>query len=359
TVVHGVSSGPVWLGDRPVLSQSPLSRAARRLIGILTLRARNWQTTAALLAVFRGLRPMAVLAEYGTAGVHALEACRLTHTPLIVHFHGFDASKRSILKKHRVAYGRLFQEAAALVAVSRAMRQKLISLGAEPEKVHYCPYGVECRRFGGTRPSANPPVFLAVGRFVEKKSPDLTMRAFAETFRTHPESRLRMIGDGPLLALCRDLAEILGIGPAVTFLGSQPHQVVEQEMRTARAFVQHSVEATDGDCEGTPVAVLEASAAGLPVIATRHAGIPDVVIDGETGLLADERDVAEMAVLMRRMVDDAQLAAQLGQAGRTRVAQHFSMQQSIDRLWTIIEAAVRGDRRPDGNASLFLKPKAA
>ena len=349
TVVHGVSRGPVWLGDKPVLSQSPLYRAARTLRSVLARWPRNWHTTAALLAVFRRTQPRAVLAEYGTAGVHALEACRLAHVPLIVHFHGYDASKKSTLNKHRKTYRRLFQQAAAAVAVSRAMRQKLISLGAEPEKVHYCPYGVEFRQFQGAQPSTNPPVFLAVGRFVEKKSPDLTLRAFAETFRARPESRLRMIGDGPLLGPCRDLAESLGIGAAVTFLGSQPHQAVEQEMRMARAFVQHSVEAADGDCEGTPVAILEASASGLPVIATRHAGIPDVVLDGETGLLVDEHDVAEMALLMQKMVDDLQLAARLGQAARMRVERHFSMQESIDRLWAIIQAAVHGAPPPDSN----------
>jgi glycosyltransferase involved in cell wall biosynthesis len=346
TVLHGVSSGLVRLGDKPVLSQTAFRRAARALEGLLTLRPRNWHTTAALRAVFLRIHPHAVLAEYGTTGVHALKACRWAGVPLVVHFHGFDASKKSILRKHQAGYRRLFQEAAALVAVSRAMQQKLISLGARPEKVHYCPYGVEFRRFSGGRPSANPPVFLAVGRFVEKKSPDSTLRAFAETFRAHPESRLRMIGDGPLLAPCRDLAAALGVGAAVTFLGAQPHEAVAREMCMARAFVQHSVEASDGDCEGLPVVILEAGAAGLPVIATRHAGIPDVIVDGETGLLVHERDVAGMAVLMGKMVDDPQLAAQLGQAARARIEQHFSMQESIDRLWTIIETAVRGTQSP-------------
>ena len=349
TVVHGVSSGPLWLGDQPVLSQSPLSRTARTLRGMFSRQPRNWHTTAALLAVFRRVQPQAALAEYGTAGVHALSACRSARVPLVVHFHGFDASKKSVLNKHREAYRRMFREAAAVVAVSHAMRRKLISLGAEPQKVHYCPCGVEVRRFGGAQPAANGPVFLAVGRFVEKKSPGSTLRAFAETFRARPQARLRMIGDGPLLGPCRELAESLGIGAAVTFLGSQPHDAVAEEMRMARAFVQHSVEAADGDCEGTPVAVLEAGASGLPVIATRHAGIPDVVVDGETGLLVDEHDIAGMAAGMQRLLDDGQLAAQLGQAARVRVQRHFSLQDSIDRLWTIIDAAARGSENARGS----------
>ncbi len=340
TVVHGVSSGPVWLGEKPVLSQSALRRAGRAVGRILALRPRSWHTTVALLAVFRRVEPHAVLAEYGTAGVHAMEACRRARVPLIVFFHGFDASRKAVLDKHRKAYGRMFQQAAALVTVSQAMGQKLISLGAPPEKVFYCPCGVDCPRSSVATPSTNAPVFLTLGRFVEKKSPDSTLRAFAEVFRGHPQSRLRMIGDGPLLGPCRELAETLGISAAVTFLGWQPSEVVEREMLAARAFLQHSVQAADGDCEGTPATVLEAGASGLPVIATRHAGIPEVVIDGETGLLVEEHDVAAMALLMGRMVDDPDLAERIGRAARRHVEQNFSMQQSIDKLWTILRRAV-------------------
>ena len=346
TVAHGLNSGRVCVGEKPVLSQTLPSRALRKLGRMLTRRPWSWETTAALLAVFRRYRPQAVLAEYGTTGVRAMEACRLRRIPLIVHFHGFDASKKSYLEEYREAYCRLFQEAAAIVAVSQAMRRKLISLGAAPEKVRYCPYGVDCEQFGGATPSDRLPVFLAVGRFVEKKAPNLTLLAFAEVYRSRPEARLRMIGEGPLLGPCRNIAESLRLNDAVTFLGAQPHQMVEHEMRSARAFVQHSLEASDGDCEGTPVAILEAGASGLPAVATWHAGIPDVVIDEETGLLVDERDVAGMAMRMRRLLDEPDLATRLGRAARTRIERHFSMEESIGRLWNIIEAAVQGAPLP-------------
>ena len=113
-------------------------------------------------------------------------------------------------------------------------------------------------------------------------------------------------------------------------------------MESARAFVQHSVEAPSGDAEGTPVAVLEAGASGLPVVATRHAGIPDVVIEGKTGLLVEEHDVAGMADAMLRLIDDPPLAANLGAAARDHVRAHFSMERSIDRLWRIIAPCCEG-----------------
>lgn len=110
-------------------------------------------------------------------------------------------------------------------------------------------------------------------------------------------------------------------------------------MRAARCFVQHSVEAPDGDCEATPVGVLEAGASGLPVVATRHDGITDVVVEGETGLLVEERDVRGMAEAVPGLARDP-LAARLGRAARRHVRTHFSSAHSIERLWSIIAGSV-------------------
>jgi glycosyltransferase involved in cell wall biosynthesis len=269
-----------------------------------------------------------------------MEACRRLAIPLIVHFHGYDASEHRVLKEHAETYPILFAEAAAIIAVSRTMQRKLVSLGAPPEKVNYNPYGVDCERFGGASPARAAPVFLAVGRFVEKKAPQITLTAFAQVWKLDSSVRLRMIGDGPLLDECRALAKELAIEDAVKFLGTQAPYVVQQEMRQARCFVQHSVEASNGDCEGTPVGILEAGASGLPVISTQHAGIPDVVIEGETGFLVAEKDVDGMAARMIDIVKSPQLAELLGQQARQHVERNFSKQQSLGRLWSIIESAI-------------------
>src|SRR5690606_23417476 len=126
-------------------------------------------------------------------------------------------------------------------------------------------------------------------------APHLTLHAMKLVLDQVPEARLRMIGDGPLLGTCQDIAQALAIDHAVTFLGACPHEQVFAEMQSARAFVQHSVVSRDGNSEGTPNSVLEASAAGLPVVATRHAGISDVIADNGTGFLVVERDVQGMA----------------------------------------------------------------
>lgn len=342
-LVHG---WPPSVGDAPVLSW-PL-RVGYKLRKRLSGNGGGGDVTVAYIAAFRRFRTEAVLAEYGTTGVDVMEACRKSEIPLIVHFHGYDASVHEVLAKHADDYLKMFGQAAAIIAVSRTMERKLISLGAPSEIVHYNPCGISCQQFCGAEPQNAAPLLLAVGRFVEKKAPQLTLRAFAQAHQASPEARLRMIGDGPLLDECRSLVKDLKIDSEVTFLGAQPHTVVQEEMRLARAFVQHSVQASNGDCEGTPVGILEACASGLPVIATRHAGIMDVVVEGRTGFLSDERDVHGMTHNMLQLIRDPELAGRMGRAARERVENHFSQEQSDGRLWAIIEACIAGRRNGKG-----------
>jgi glycosyltransferase involved in cell wall biosynthesis len=337
-VVHGWRPS---IGDRTVLSWPRL--AYHKLIRTIFRTDLERERTSAYLKVFREHNVVAVLAEYGDSGVWCAEACRQAGVPLVVHFHGYDASHREILATFEHAYAEMFAQAAAVIAVSHAMERQLVSLGAPPDKIFYNPYGVDTRQFTGADPAGADPVFIAVGRFTEKKGPHLTLEAFARVHRVYPEARLRMIGEGALLDTCRQLAQKLGIAEAATFLEAQVHSVVEQEMSLARCFVQHSVVAPSGDSEGTPVAILEAGATGLPVVATRHAGIPDAVVDGRTGFLVDEYDVEGMAERMLCLAKDPVLARRMGEQAREHIVGHFSMDQSLARLWDVIDAGIRGN----------------
>jgi colanic acid/amylovoran biosynthesis glycosyltransferase len=153
-----------------------------------------------------------VLAEYGVTGVLMVDACRELDVPLVVHFHGNDAYGRKVLENQGKRYPELFRVARAVIAVSRHMEQQLVALGAPPEKVVYNPYGVDAQKFAAAQPERAGPEFLAVGRFVDKKAPDLTIHAFREVLSQVPEARLRMIGDGPLLDVCRRLVSADGPG---------------------------------------------------------------------------------------------------------------------------------------------------
>ena len=334
----------VLLDDWPPWAKSG-SRWERTLPGRAFSRAQRQlfpqeyelRITAAYVDFFKKHRIDMVLAEFGPTGVAVLRACRQLNLPLVTHFHGYDLSERRVLERYAHDYSVMFKQAAALIAVSREMKERLIQMGAPPERVHYNPCGVDCELFSGARPSESIAQVLAVGRFVEKKGPQLTILAFAEVVKACPEARLRMIGDGPLLKECQTLVGRRALEHAVTFMGSQPHHVVAEEMRRARLFAQHSIEAASGALEGTPVAILEAGASGLPVVATYHGGIPDVVIHNQTGLLVNERDVEGMAEHMLRLLLDPGLAGELGQAAQERVKKDFSSARRIDGLWAIIK----------------------
>jgi glycosyltransferase involved in cell wall biosynthesis len=331
--------GTPALNGRRVLPETASQGGASRLARFLQRRRARHHSERAYETAFRQIQADVVLAEHGTAGVRVLEACRRADVPLVVHFHGADASKHDVLRRYGAAYRRMFDQAKAVIAVSRAMERQLVSLGCPSEKVVYCPYGVDCDLFTGASPGSAPPRFLAVGRMVEKKAPNLTLAAFARVLHQCPDARLRMVGSGELFDECCQLAAAMDMERAVSLLGAQPHEAVREEMLRARTFVQHSITAPGGDSEGTPVAILEASAAGLPVVATRHAGIPDVVVEGTTGFLVDEGDTDGMARHLVALAGNPGLADELGRNAAQHVRRYFTATHSIGRLARVLEAA--------------------
>ncbi len=290
----------------------------------------------ALLRSFRRNRVDKVFAEYGPTGAAVLNACRKAGLPLIVHFHGYDISVRRVVERWREQYARMFDYAESIVAVSRPMIGALVELGAAREKITYAPYGPQ-EAFFLVNPRCSEKTFAAAGRFVNKKAPHYTVLAFARVLKSHPDARLYFAGEGPLLNACKNIARYLGCEHAVSFPGVVDPPALQNVYERARGFVQHSITADDGDMEGMPVAVLEAAASGLPVVATEHAGIPDAVLHGQTGLLVGEHDVDGMADAMLRLLDDRDYALSLGRQGRRHVQENFSMEKHISILNALID----------------------
>ncbi len=280
-----------------------------------------------------------VMAEFATTASYMLDSTLRARVPMVAHCHGYDVYETAILQSHHGAYEQLFHRAAAIVVVSNDMRDQVIGLGADRDKVHVNPCGVDIEKFQAIDAGANGLALVSTSRFVEKKGPHLTILAFSKARELCPEATLTIVGDGPLLNACKQLCEALRLGDSVRLPGKQTHEEVRDVLQSARAFVLHSVRAPNGDSEGSPVAVLEASATGLPVIATAHAGIKDTMVHGGTGLLSPELDIEAMATNMVAVLKDARLARELGQGGRERVAQRFSMNQSIANLQDILEEA--------------------
>jgi glycosyltransferase involved in cell wall biosynthesis len=327
------STGPLRISEGERIWSYLLRRAGRF--------DETTSTAKRLTAWMLKQRPVAMLAEFGTTGLRVMKACEQANVPLIVHFHGLDAYSNDVIIPERENYKRMFAQARAIIGVSRAMCEQLQKLGAPSEKIQYVPCYVDPSVFSAASPQEASPIFLAIGRFVEKKAPQLTLLAFAKALAERPGIRLEMIGEGPLLGPCKWLARAMKIDHAVIFHGRQNQEWVASAMKRVRAFVQHSVRADNGDCEGMPVAILEAQCSGLPVIATFHTGIGEAVIDGETGFLCEEGSVESMAQSIIRICDSSAEELQvISRAARERFIAEFSKEKTLDKLAGIIRQSI-------------------
>src|SRR5262249_19207401 len=151
--------------------------------------------------------------------------------------------------------------------------------------------GIDVERFAPAERQTSPePVVLFVGRLVAKKGCEYLIRAMAQVQVTRPDAQLVIIGEGPLDAALKALAEQTTC--KCVFLGAQSSDEVRSWFQRARLFCLPSVTADTGETEGLPISILESLAMAVPVVSTQHAGIPEAIRDGETGLLAPERDPA-------------------------------------------------------------------
>lgn len=282
-----------------------------------------------------------VIANFGMSAAHMVPPCKALGIPLIPVFRGHDATDIKLLREYAARYHALFEYAASIVAVSEALKSKLVALGADPAKVHVIPSGVDTSKFTPAPHAVQEKAVLAVGRFTEKKGPLHTLRAFRKVLEEFPDATLTMVGaKSGLFARCEQLVNDLGMAGSVRFTGVLPHPEVAGLMRNSLMFVQHSVTADNGDMEGTPGGIMEASASGLPVVSTRHGGIPEAVIHGTTGFLVAEKDEDSMAEFMIRLCGDPDLARQMGLEGRRHMQANYEQKALIRKQYELAVAAV-------------------
>lgn len=337
---------PKTVNGEPVLGRPTrlAHRGLRALAGQRGEKLCEWWRARRLSTILdrRGIDVM--LAEFGPTGVHVWKACRHAQVPLVVHFHGQDAFHQPTVDRYAESYREMFQYVSACIVGTDEMEEALLELGASAGQIRKNSCGVDVGLFQACDPASNPPRLVAVGRFTEKKAPHLTLIAFREMLQEEPGAQLIMVGDGELLPACRQLAHGLNIDESVTFTGAIPHEKVVEYMQGARAFVQHSVHPPSGDSEGTSISVLEGAASGLPIVATRHGGIKDSVIDGETGFLVEEYDISTMATRMKLLCADGERASSMGARGRTRMEDVYRMEKSIEGLHEILLGAYESAR---------------
>ncbi|MDF1731287.1 MAG: glycosyltransferase family 4 protein [Minwuia sp.] len=222
-------------------------------------------------------------------------------------------------------------DCAFAVTCTAANTEHLAELAPEG-RVSLVYHGLDLTRFPpapATRPANPVPVILSVGRAVTKKGYPVLLKALAEIGLPW---RFVHIGGGEQLAELKQQADALGIADRIDWRGPQPQQAVLEACREADLFVLASRIADDGDRDGLPNVLMEAQSQGLPVVATAVSAIPELVRDGETGLLVPPDDPQALAAALTRMLRDPAARQAMGRAGETRVRSAFDLDQCIDRL---------------------------
>lgn len=345
--------GRTWLPGAQE-SVANRSRVLRSLPALLRCAAQHPRLTSRLLrrreytlqaASLSGIYRLAQLssvrknydilhAHFGPAGNSYRFVRELWRAPFVVSFHGYDCSAAP-QRQGRGMYDRLFSTADRLIANSQFMKDRLEELGCLQAKIAVLPYGIDLDAFPfETRvPAADETVrLITIARLVEKKGIEFVLRALAAARPKLSAFHYDIVGDGPLRRDLENLAAELDLAEVVTFHGAAIADQVRSWLERSHLFILASVTARDGDQEGTPVSLLEAQASGLPVIATRHAGIPEIVLDGASGLLVPERDVSALAEALHALIVQRERWPGMGRCGRAFVEERFSASLSNQRL---------------------------
>ncbi len=268
--------------------------------------------------------------------------------PLVAHFHNGGTVSSLVPDSYwEDQYDALFDSASALIGVSTHICDKLRQLGAPDEKIRLLHGGIRLSKFDydppGPRFDGETVQCLHVGRLVEKKAPLDLLRAF-HVARQHVgddvDLHLTIAGDGPMREDVEALIAELELSAQVQCLGNVPHDRVVDLMRKSHLYTQHCKTASDGDEEGQGITFVEASATGLPIITTRHNGIPDVVKDGETGFLVSEGDVEDMGEKIGYLALHPEKWPSFSETGRSRVEEHFDLTKQTRKLISIYEDIV-------------------
>lgn len=280
---------------------------------------------------------------FGHTGVHLLPFIEQWDRPCVVSFHGADVAHKQDVKDYPAKLRRLFNAVPLVFARSQSLVDRLIHLGCPPEKLRINRTGIPVNEF----PFVNrqPPPngkwrVVQACRLIPKKGVATSLRAFAVFKKDNPGAEFFIAGKGPLQPELEMLAGGLGIHRDVHFVGFLSQPKLLGLYASSHLFLHPSEISPNHDQEGVPNSVLEAMATGLPVVATRHGGIPEAVDHGRTGLLVAEEDHVGLANAMQLMTSSPDLLRQMGERAHSTILERFEQDAQIDRLESFYDEAI-------------------
>lgn len=277
---------------------------------------------------------------FGHAGVHLLPFVRAWKRPCVVSFHGADIGLNAQVANYETKLRLLFQSVAAVLARSQSIVRRLLSLGCAPEKIQLNRTGIPLREFAFVArevPRDGRWRALQACRLIDKKGVATAIRAFAIFARRFPRAEFYIAGKGDLQTQLMAVAEQLGVLHQVHFVGFLGESDLRNLCYRSHIFLHPSETPADENQEGVPNSMLEAMATGLPVVATRHGGIPEAVTDEVSGFLCEERDAEALGQRLITLADSPALYERFSVAAREAVAENFDQERVVRALEQVYE----------------------
>ncbi len=258
----------------------------------------------------------------------AMVVSRLLGLPFTFTAHAYDIWLDRLLLPEKI------RAAETVITCTDYNRRHLIeAYGGSPEKIRVVYHGLDLTRFQRrTRIANRRPRILSVGRLVEQKGYEDLIRVCADLASAGIDFDCEIVGEGPLREKLARLITTLQVGDVVRLTGRIVGDAILDCYGRADVFALFCVEASDGDRDGIPNTMIEAMAMELPVASTRYTGVPELVVEDETGFLSDCGDRNAMGESLRRLLSDPDLRASMGRAGRARVLEHFATAVSLAKL---------------------------
>lgn len=335
-LLYGDYLPPFYGNDQSFITNDFISQLSVLINSKLLNRPHEEQLKTKIAGYIKQNDIKVVLANYALSAIPFIEICEQAEVPLVVHFHGYTAYRNDIFGLYKEGYRQLFSKASAIVSVSDHMTGRLVNIGAPESKITKIVYGVDPQLFNPSTTKPTGKTILYNGRFCDTKNPHLVILAFHKLLNTIPDATLVMVGDGELMPACVSLVKALNIGDKVILKGVLNPQEVAEQMREAAMLVQFSGTTPNNDTEGTPLTVLEAGLTGLPVIAARSGGLPEVVLENETGYLVDEFDIEALVVKMQAVLTNPQKSEEMAQRLRQQVLGNYTIEKYITHLAALL-----------------------
>lgn len=295
-------------------------------------------------------------ARFGTSGIKMMPLKRKWNIPLVTSFHGCDSPGTKRMKNKKKSLQRLFSIGDFFTVPCQAMKKDLIKHGCPEDKIAVQYSGIELNQFPYKErilPTVGPVKIVYTGRLVEKKGTALLIKAFQKVHQIFPQTHLTLIGDGELKKSLVQLSKRLHLEKHIDFLGSLPHDKVAEELEKAHIFCLPSMKDRTGNQEGIPNAVKEAMACGLPVVSTFHSGIPELIEDGETGLLVAEKDINGIAEKLIYLIKHPETWNILGKKARAKIETDFNVQIQTDKLEQLFDRVIKAHDTSESKKPFF------